>query len=98
MGERKIEKKLKDLALLEAEFKALPLPKKDCAFLDACITPDTPSLDKRIICDAMGDDVSLEFCHYCRYFSKTYKVKPYVFAEAFFMWTINKMDNLRRQK
>jgi len=61
----------------DAKWKPLSLPLKDCMYLD---TMD----DGRIICDAVGDDVSREFCFYCRYCAKTYKVKPYDFAEGLF--------------
>jgi len=55
-------------------FKPLPLPEKDCTYQGTCD-------DGRIICDEVGDDVSPECCHYCRYLAKTYNKKPFEVAE-----------------
>lgn len=59
-------------------WKPLPLPEKDCANMGVVECCD------RRVCDAIGDDISHEFCHYCRYVSKTMGYKPYEFAQKLF--------------
>lgn len=72
-------KELEDEAyeIIKPLLEPLPLPEKDCAYLGTCD-------DGRIICDGAGDDVSPQFCAYCRYISKTYGFKPREFAEKLF--------------
>jgi len=78
----KLESIIAKVAKEDAEWKPLPLPSKNCMYLD---TMD----DGRIICDATGDDVSREFCFYCRYYAKTYKVKPCEFTEVLFQFLLS---------
>ena len=59
------------------KWKPLPLPNKDCMYQGTVKCCNKP------VCDSIGDDVSNEFCHYCRYYSKVMNVKPYEFAEKF---------------
>lgn len=50
------------------------VPAENCMFQGICD-------DKRIVCDATGDDISPEFCKYCQYLAETYERKPYKIAE-----------------
>jgi len=82
---------MKAIAQAQKEiWKPLSLPKKDCTYQGTCD-------DGRIICDSIGDDISPEFCHYCRYIAKTYKIKPEDFSEKFFWKVIEIYESMKKQ-
>lgn len=75
-----IKEFMKGYKLVKKGDEEWKLPKKDCTFQGFIVVNG----EKRAICDAVGDDVSKEFCMYCQYWTRTMKHrkwKPYQTAE-----------------
>jgi len=66
------------------------VPKENCMFQGLL-------KDKRIVCDAIGDDVSPEFCRYCQYLAETYKMKPYEIAERLW-WKVTEVVKPKKKE
>ena len=65
----------------EDEFQ--PFKPEEVKLRANCTYGGTLECCNNVCCDAVGTDVSREFCNYCRHFSRETGIKPWKFAEKF---------------